>query len=182
MPLLETLLEDFHAILQETQNSIPRRFSFPVADKMIKVAIGMRRSGKTYFLYQFIHELLAEGTPLEAIFYVNFEDDRLLPMNQKEMADFNKKMQEQLKNTMAKPGQVPTAAGSAIMPPIPYDKKEASVADIKTGMQINVVAADKNIKDLKEFKAAEITLQSAPVGPAATAPVAVPVNVPAPIK
>ena len=86
MSLLETLLEDFHTKLAETKNSIPRRFSFPEADQMIKVAIGMRRSGKTYFLYQHIHQLLDQGIPLETILHINFEDDRLLPMNQNEMA------------------------------------------------------------------------------------------------
>lgn len=87
MTLLNTLLEEFHAILAETKNSIPRSFSFPEADNMIKVAIGMRRTGKTYFLYQHIHQLLNQNTPLESILYINFEDDRLLPMNQQGMAE-----------------------------------------------------------------------------------------------
>jgi len=41
-------------------------------------AIGMRRSGKTYFCYQKINELLSNGTLKEEILYINFEDDRLL--------------------------------------------------------------------------------------------------------
>lgn len=86
MSLIETLLEDFYDILAETQNTTPRNFSFPIAETMIKVAIGVRRCGKTYFLYQFIHELLNQGIPLERILYINFEDDRLLPMNQKGLA------------------------------------------------------------------------------------------------
>lgn len=86
MSLLESLLEDFRTKLTETKNSIPRQFSFPEADQLIKIAIGMRRSGKTYFLYQHIHHLLDQGIPLEAILYINFEDDRLLPMSQHEMA------------------------------------------------------------------------------------------------
>jgi hypothetical protein len=49
------------------------------------VAIGMRRSGKTYFLYQTINQLLDEGVLKEQILLINFEDDRLLPMNAKEM-------------------------------------------------------------------------------------------------
>jgi predicted AAA+ superfamily ATPase len=87
MSLLETLLEEFHATLSETKNSVPRNILFPEAEKMIKVAIGMRRAGKTYFLYQIIHDLLNQGIPLETILYINFEDDRLLPMNQKAMAE-----------------------------------------------------------------------------------------------
>lgn len=87
MMLLESLLDDFNALLVETKNSIPRHFAFPDASKMIKVAIGMRRTGKTYFLFQYIHQLLEQGVSPEAILYINFEDDRLLPMSQKEMAE-----------------------------------------------------------------------------------------------
>ena len=87
MSLLDSLLEDFYTTLAETKNSISRQFSFPHADKMIKVAVGMRRSGKTYFLFQHIHYLLEQGVPLQTILYINFEDDRLLPMNQKAMAE-----------------------------------------------------------------------------------------------
>ncbi len=86
MSLVETLLEEFHDILAETQNTTPRNFSFPAAETMIKVAIGVRRCGKTYFLYQFIHELLNQGILLERILFINFEDDRLLPMDQKSLA------------------------------------------------------------------------------------------------
>lgn len=43
------------------------------------VVIGMRRTGKTFFCYQRIHELITSGgVPIEKILYLNFEDDRLL--------------------------------------------------------------------------------------------------------
>lgn len=54
---------------------------------MAKVAIGMRRSGKTYFLFQIIHDLIEEKIPLETILYLNFEDDRLLPLDHKKMGE-----------------------------------------------------------------------------------------------
>jgi len=89
---------------------------------------------------------------------------------QKEMEDFNKKMQEQLKNPL-EPGQAPAAAAGAITPPDFFVKKEASISDIKVGMNINVIAADKDIKNAKQFSAAEINLQPAPVmTPAAVTP------------
>jgi len=89
---------------------------------------------------------------------------------QSEMAEFNKKMQEQLKNP-PKPGETPAAAAGAIMPPEFFVKKEASISDIKVGMNINVIAADKDIKNAKQFSAAEINLQPAPVmTPAAVTP------------
>ena len=43
----------------------------------------MRRSGKTYFLYQTIRQLLAQGIAFKHILYINLEDDRLLPMDHK---------------------------------------------------------------------------------------------------
>jgi predicted AAA+ superfamily ATPase len=41
------------------------------------VLIGMRRSGKTYVMFQRMRELLAEGIPRGRILYLNLEDDRL---------------------------------------------------------------------------------------------------------
>lgn len=83
--LLVTLLdESFHAI-EQARNCVPREIRFPQSDQMIKVAIGMRRSGKTYTLYQRINQLLDQGIPKERILFVDFEDDRLLPMTTKEM-------------------------------------------------------------------------------------------------
>jgi len=39
--------------------------------------IGMRRSGKTSFLWQCLADRIAAGTPREALLYFNFEDERL---------------------------------------------------------------------------------------------------------
>lgn len=44
------------------------------------VLIGMRRSGKTWFLFQELHRLLSAGVGRDRLFYLNFEDERLLPM------------------------------------------------------------------------------------------------------
>ena len=41
------------------------------------VVAGMRRTGKTYFTYQRMKELLDGGLPLERIVHVNFDDERL---------------------------------------------------------------------------------------------------------
>ncbi len=84
-PILQTLQEEFHDAIARTEKSTVRDYRFPAAKNMIKVAIGMRRSGKTYFLYQTIRQHLSEGIPLEHILYLNFEDDRLFPMTHKEM-------------------------------------------------------------------------------------------------
>lgn len=83
--ILQTLQEEFLAVLALTKNSTPRAYEFPEAGNHIKVAVGMRRSGKTYFLFQTIRELLAKNIPVERILYLNFEDDRILPMDHKTM-------------------------------------------------------------------------------------------------
>lgn len=69
------------------KGSTRRDYRFPLASQMAKVAIGMRRSGKTYFLFQIIHDLIEEKIPLETILYLNFEDDRLLPLDHKKMGE-----------------------------------------------------------------------------------------------
>jgi predicted AAA+ superfamily ATPase len=46
----------------------------------------MRRSGKTYFLYQQILKLMSKGIGRSSILYINFEDDRLLPLAHTKLA------------------------------------------------------------------------------------------------
>ena len=76
---------------------------------------------------------------------------------QKELEDFNKKMQEQI----VQPGVAP----QPVTPPEYFTKKQIKLADLKIGQQVTV-AADKDIKNSKEFKAIEISLQSMPITPA----------------
>lgn len=85
--ILETLQEEFRALLKKTEKSILRNYQFPQADQLAKVAIGMRRSGKTYFLFQTMRELLAKKVSLDHLLYLNFEDERLGPLDQKKMGD-----------------------------------------------------------------------------------------------
>ena len=40
--------------------------------------VGIRRTGKSYMMYQQIHNLMNDGIPLPQIIYVNFEDEHLL--------------------------------------------------------------------------------------------------------
>ena len=47
--------------------------------------IGMRRSGKTTFLWQCLGERLEDGTPRNALLYFNFEDERLADMTAQEL-------------------------------------------------------------------------------------------------
>lgn len=81
--LLSELLQEFHERMAVPSGLIPREIQFPVVSGKIKVAIGMRRVGKTSLVLQQIHNLLVQGVPLSRILYINFEDDRLLPLEQK---------------------------------------------------------------------------------------------------
>ncbi len=48
--------------------------------------IGMRRSGKTWFLYQCLKERLTRGAPRETLVYINFEDERLAGMETRHLS------------------------------------------------------------------------------------------------
>lgn len=85
MGLLATIREEAWLTVAESRKAIMRYVEFPAISKVINVAIGMRRSGKSYFLYQTINQLLDNGIEKEQILFLNFEDDRLLPMDAKEM-------------------------------------------------------------------------------------------------
>lgn len=83
--LLSTLLAEFREALTATENSLPRDCQFPELPTKVKVAIGMRRTGKTWFLFQTIRQLLSQKIPLHQILYINFEDDRLFPCTQAQL-------------------------------------------------------------------------------------------------
>lgn len=83
--IIQTIQEEFQATLELTKKSTIRYYNFPEAKNIIKIAVGMRRSGKTYFLYQTIRQLLSKGISLDQVLYINFEDDRILPIDYKAM-------------------------------------------------------------------------------------------------
>lgn len=84
--LLQILLGEFYDKIASLKDLVQRNAKFPIAPDKIKVAIGMRRSGKTYFLYQQILDLFKKGIDKRQVLYINFEDDRLLPLDQKKLA------------------------------------------------------------------------------------------------
>ena len=54
-----------------------RDVDLPEVANKADAVIGMRRSGKTYRLFQEMQRLVDDGVPRRHILYVNFEDDRL---------------------------------------------------------------------------------------------------------
>ncbi len=77
--LFEQLIADFHA--RPLPSLTPREVKLPALDGKIDAVIGMRRSGKTWFLFQAMQHYLKQGVPVEAMLYLNFDDERLLPMS-----------------------------------------------------------------------------------------------------
>lgn len=84
--VLILLLEEFHTKLTSLPALVPRSAIFPAVENKIKVAIGMRRTGKTYFIFQKIRQLIQEKVSLTQILYLNLEDDRLLPLTRDKLA------------------------------------------------------------------------------------------------
>lgn len=70
----EKLSEAVHGELVELTH---RDAQLPQVPRKVHAVIGMRRSGKTYFLHQCLRDRLQAGAPRETLVYFNFEDDRL---------------------------------------------------------------------------------------------------------
>ncbi|MFW6352040.1 MAG: ATP-binding protein, partial [Bacteroidota bacterium] len=56
---------------------VQRKIKIPVNQGVIISITGVRRSGKTFLLYDAIQRLLQMGTPKENIIFINFEDERI---------------------------------------------------------------------------------------------------------
>lgn len=76
--LFDRLIADFQE--RDLPRVTPRALTLPELPGKADVVVGMRRSGKTYFLYQQILERLAGGVDRGRLLYLNFEDERLLPL------------------------------------------------------------------------------------------------------
>ncbi|NOQ21173.1 MAG: AAA family ATPase [Candidatus Aegiribacteria sp.] len=76
--MLEQLIAGFRE--RSLPELTPRTIRFSPVKKMASVIIGMRRSGKTCLLFQEIRRLIDSGVDPGHILYLNFEDDRLQPL------------------------------------------------------------------------------------------------------
>jgi predicted AAA+ superfamily ATPase len=58
----------------------------PWIEGKIDTVIGIRRAGKTYFVYQMLqNHLINKDVSKDKILYINFEDERLLPLTAKDL-------------------------------------------------------------------------------------------------
>ena len=71
--IFKILINDF---FEKELKVIKRDITIPLNSNKIISLVGVRRSGKTYILYQLINQL-REVVNIKNIIYINFEDDRL---------------------------------------------------------------------------------------------------------
>lgn len=69
---------------REIKNIFSRVYDIPLNSKKIVSLIGVRRSGKSFILFDMINTL-RKTIPKENIIYLNFEDDRLFPLELKSL-------------------------------------------------------------------------------------------------
>ncbi len=73
--LFDEVVADAHA--RALPALTPRRAKLPWLARKVDAIVGMRRSGKTWLMFQRMRELVEAGTPREDLLYINFEDERL---------------------------------------------------------------------------------------------------------
>ncbi|HEY0991751.1 MAG TPA: ATP-binding protein [Kofleriaceae bacterium] len=73
--LLDELIANAH--VQSLPPLTPRRVKLPWLPRKVDAIVGMRRSGKTWLMFQRMRELVEAGAPREDLLYLNFEDERL---------------------------------------------------------------------------------------------------------
>lgn len=77
------IIKEFHDTPLPDMIERHQEIDFSILESPVKkiiTIIGPRRAGKTYFLFQIMKKLTAKGVDITDIIYINFEDERLLPM------------------------------------------------------------------------------------------------------
>lgn len=72
------LIAEFHN--ESLPETIRRDLEVPLMPKKVITLYGPRRAGKSFYLFSLINKLLEQGIAKNRIIYVNFEDDRILPL------------------------------------------------------------------------------------------------------
>lgn len=70
--------------MQRIENPIKRQGNLVFSEE-INTVIGLRRSGKTYFLFSQIESLIQNGIDPNRIVYINFDDERLAEIEGKQL-------------------------------------------------------------------------------------------------
>lgn len=77
---IKSIILDFQEARLET--GVPRRLAIAPVRGKAAICIGVRRSGKSTYMFQVMDRLLASGVPRENILYMNLFDDRLHNLRQ----------------------------------------------------------------------------------------------------
>ncbi|MBU0500356.1 MAG: ATP-binding protein [Gammaproteobacteria bacterium] len=81
--LIEQIIGDF---LERPLPALTRRDGvLPGLPGKVDTLIGMRRTGKSWRLFQAMGDLVAGGLPKERLLYINFDDERLYPLTAAEL-------------------------------------------------------------------------------------------------
>jgi hypothetical protein len=80
---IKSIILDFQETRLET--GVPRRLRIGAVHGKAAVCIGVRRSGKSTYMFQVIQRLMDSGIPRQSILYVNFFDDRLHNLRQENL-------------------------------------------------------------------------------------------------
>lgn len=80
LEMLKSIILDFQEIQLNT--GVPRRLRLKAVSGKAAVCIGVRRSGKSTYLFQIIQRLLTSGVSHKNILYLNFFDDRMHNLQQ----------------------------------------------------------------------------------------------------
>jgi predicted AAA+ superfamily ATPase len=83
--IFKVLITNF--LERKLPDTFSREVSIPISSNKIISVIGARRVGKTFLLFSLIQKL-REKKEINRIIYINFEDDRLFPLNINEMNSF----------------------------------------------------------------------------------------------
>jgi predicted AAA+ superfamily ATPase len=78
--MIKSIILDFQEMRLET--GVPRRLRIEAVRGKAAVCIGVRRGGKSTYMFQVIQRLLDSGVPRQSILYLNFFDDRLHNLRQ----------------------------------------------------------------------------------------------------
>lgn len=81
---IKEIISDFHN--RQLSTYTRRMIDLACPENKIRTIVGIRRSGKTFTFYQLIDDLLQRGIEKERILFINFEDERFLPLD---VADFS---------------------------------------------------------------------------------------------
>ena len=77
--IFKLIIKEFHE--KDIPKIVERELSIPETNKIVSI-IGSRRVGKTFYFYQIMRKL---NVSKDKILYINFEDDRILPLELKDM-------------------------------------------------------------------------------------------------